>query len=53
MRTLRIILEALASVLKALFPKSRWANAVYFIIGFLIASWAAILTLLDQLKELF
>lgn len=46
------LLKAIRLILKTLWPKSRWANLVYLILGFVVAHFADIKDLIEAIKEL-
>ena len=44
--------EATLSILQALCPKSRWGNAVYFVVGVAIANGDNIISFVNHLLSL-
>lgn len=50
---MRKVIELLMSALRMLFPKSRLANAVYLVLGFVLASWEPLAGLYHSVVELF
>ena len=47
---MKVILQAVLDVAKKLFPKSRWGNVIYLVIGFAIANYDSIAELFQALK---
>lgn len=52
MKWIRTLLKAVQTILKTLFPKSRLANILYLVIGFILAQWEPLLELIEKLKEI-
>jgi hypothetical protein len=48
---MKAILSTLLNVVKILFPKSRWGNAIYLIIGFAVANYDNIAAFINQLLQ--
>jgi hypothetical protein len=53
MKILHILLKALKSLLKMLFPKSRFGNVIYLVIGFLLANWESLNELIESILKIF
>jgi len=47
------VLEFVLSILLKLWPKSRWANLFYLIVGFALANWDIIKKLVEEIGKLF
>ena len=50
---LKQILEMAQKVIKIIFPKSRWGNVLYLVIGFLLSYYEPISELVQALLALF
>lgn len=46
------ILELILKIARRIFPKSRFANIVYLIIGYFLANWTDLEELLNSVIEL-
>lgn len=47
------ILEAINLVVKTLWPKSRWGNLIYLIVGFILSEYDALLELWRAILAIF
>jgi len=46
------ILEFIAKVIKMLFPKSRWGNVIYLIIGLILANYEVFEGFMKLVKDI-
>ncbi len=46
---MKSILKLIERIIKFMFPKSRWGNIFYLLIGYVIANWESIMHLLNSL----
>ncbi len=44
--------ELLLKIIKSLFPKSRWGNVAYLILGFIIANYDAVVEIIKSIGDL-
>jgi len=49
---MKAFLELLLKVVKSLFPKSRWGNVAYLILGFVIANYDAVIEIIKSIGDL-
>jgi len=50
---MKVVLTALKTVLNVIWPKAKWANALYLIIGLVIAQFDAIKEVVQAIMALF
>ena len=50
---MKAVLTALKSIVNIIFPKSKWGNVIYLILGFAISQFDAIKALIDSVSSLF
>jgi hypothetical protein len=50
---MRKLLEFFRQALKVLFPESRIANAVYLVLGYILANWEPLSELIQEVFSLF
>lgn len=50
--SLKMFLQSILSLLKFVFPKSRIANLIYLILGYLLSNWDALTALIEGLVEI-
>jgi len=47
------LLQAILTLVKAVWPKSRWGNLVYLIVGFVLSYWDVLQKLFEEIGKLF
>jgi len=53
MKNLKPALEILKQIVKFVFPKSRIGTAIAYVVGFLIANYSVISTLINAIETVF
>ena len=52
MKIMRVILNATLTVYKLVMPKTRWANIVYLVLGYLLSQWDTLEKVVTELINL-
>lgn len=47
------LLQVVQQIVHILFPKSRWGNVAYLIIGFVLANWQVFTDFISLIQSLF
>jgi len=50
---MKVVLTALKTVLNVIWPKSKWANAIYLVLGLIIAQFDTIKEVVQAIIALF